>query len=480
MANWDPGYVGEKVDWYREYVARHAPLSLSWLQQPDRGADFSNPKVEIRGMGLLKRDGTNIVVGPGEYGSVCLWDVGRDNDDSICNENGHQILASSELHLLSTHKLRGSSWEISPSDGPVGCVSVDSVRGKAYIAIHATLNEVDLTTLQVSSCDKYPHQISAISEGPHPTPLTIGTTQSLHIHDPRLNNSSYSDSFTYIADRTDNAFVRNANDFHRLHSGDSFRNEYAPVDPLPLSILHLPGTIYVAGRFPSILTYDRRRFPAITSSIHSGARLSSLSSLPSPSTPTLLAAGEYNGKGSLEIYPLSAPTPHIRNRTSASSSKIFSCHPHGTRLLFSDSDGMLKWVERDAKTLVRRWNINTYTTTTTITGASRPHTPPGGGGIFNAEVGGGDVARKLIPLGEGPTSRVCVWTGERVGVVGFGRSPRGGGEVEGEGEGEGEKWEERGFARMMRRALERQADEVRFVRGLGLGLGSGSGLRGDV
>ena len=34
MASWDPTYPDEMVNWYDEYIARHAPLSLSWLEQP--------------------------------------------------------------------------------------------------------------------------------------------------------------------------------------------------------------------------------------------------------------------------------------------------------------------------------------------------------------------------------------------------------------------------------------------------------------
>ncbi len=63
-------------------------------------------------------------------------------------------------------------------------------------------------------------------------------------------------------------------------------------------------------------------------------------------------------------------------------------------------------------------------------------------------------------------------------MLGFKKKPRfalsadGGDEADGvENGGSGEGFEERDYGRMMRRALERQANEVRFVRGLGLGLG---------
>src|SRR5690606_10500048 len=119
--------------------------------------------------------------------------------------------------------------------------------------------------------------------------------------------------------------------------------------PGPLSILHLqqPGQeadlsddIYVAGRFSNILHYDRRKFPSIRGSIHPGARLCSMTSLPYPFSTldselrrkgelsleqveasktaaggrTLIACGEYNTKGSLELYGL-ASTASAHTRT---------------------------------------------------------------------------------------------------------------------------------------------------------------------
>ncbi len=60
---------------------------------------------------------------------------------------------------------------------------------------------------------------------------------------------------------------------------------------------------------------------------------------------------------------------------------------------------------------------------------------------------------------------IAIWTGERVGIVGFRAKARFEWVEKGDGEeGEGEVW-----ARRMRRALEREAGEVRWVRGLGAG-----------
>ena len=489
MAIWDPTYPDEKVDWYGEYIARHAPLSMSWLEQPFSEQNGLREKLETKGLGIFKDHDESIVVAPLDDGSVCLWNIGR--EDAAPNSKDGRIMACSKPGLLSANGPDGSSRQNSTksrdkmtSTGVVECVSVDRARNKAYFAVQSGLNEVDLTTLQISSYDRYPFSISALSEAAHPVPLTVGTSLSLHLHDPRLSSNGRS---PWISDRVE----ANPNlsqdpqykptDFHRLSSGDPLQADYATLfHPSPLSILHLnlSSTIYVAGRFPSILNYDRRYFPNLISTIHSGARLCSLASLPTPSHPTLAAAGEYNGKGSLELYPLDSasvaspddtiPVP-IRNRTSASRSKLLSLTPHGTRLLFSDSDGKLKWVERDGSTLVRQWNINTFDTSVSDTESVRS-------GIFNADPNEGDVARKLVPVGTGVRSEVCVWTGEKVGVLGFRDKPRfsfGADKKDGictpDGSSDGESTDERDYGRMMKRALQRQADEVRFVRGLGLG-----------
>ena len=491
VSSWDPIYLGERINWYNEYIARHAPLSISWLQQPVNESRTLIEDIEPRGLALLREDEKNIVVAPLDDGSVCLWDIGQ--QDAAHNDTDGRIMTRSRPGLLSVTGPDGSTWQNversrakMTSTGVVECVSIDKVRNKAYFAVQSGLNEVDLSTLQISAYDRYPFSISALSEATHPIPLTVGTTLSLHIHDPRLGNNGRASSYTYLSDRVEYdriATTRSGpNDFHRLHSGDSTQNEYATLfHPAPLSILHLSAspTIYIAGRFPSILTYDRRLFPKLTSTIHSGARLCSITSLPTPEYPTLVAAGEYNGKGSLEFYPVNPSTSSettlpasvpeaepIRNRASASSSKLLSLINHGTRLLFSDGGGQLRWVERDGSTLVRRWNINAYSDA------------PGyldTGGIFSGNPNEGDVARKLLPVSSEERSEVLMWTGEKIGVLGFRKNSR----FVVEGDAVDEKWStgggianeelnEREYGSMMREALERQADEARFMQGLGL------------
>jgi hypothetical protein len=285
--------------------------------------------------------------------------------------------------------------------------------------------------------------------------------------------------------------------------------------PGPLSILHLPQPgneslasqdIYVAGRFSNILHYDRRKFPSIMGSIHSGARLCSLASLPHPFSPlnselrrkgllsleqverskmdtggsTLIACGEYNTKGSLEMYGLSRPSaanPSVpgglqdsafKNRQTSSPSKLLSVVNHGTRIAFSDGSGCVNWFERDGFTEVRRWRIGH---------SERPQATS----LFASMPGSDDMARKLIPTRVGPGSErvnandLLFWTGEKLGLVSFQSKPGLSAEDYEDrtvsAEAAEQDREERAYAEKMRQALERQADDVRFVRNLGLGSG---------
>ena len=526
IANWDPSYPGEKVDWYGEYVARHAPLSMSWLQQPTF-FNSSEEKLDIKGLGLYNGDNNSKVVAPLDDGGICVWDIGYEDVGAERVQRG-AILGRSEpgiLPITAAGPKGLGSRERLVDTGAVECVAVDNDRQKAYIAVARGLNEVDLNTLQISAYQGFPYSIAALSSISASTPLTVGTMQSLHLYDPRQSRS-------FAHDSSDNERLdmiasfptspRQIDSFSRLFSSDSIP-EYAPLfHPGPLSILHFSpqgswnpssGEIYVAGRFPSLLLYDRRTFPKLRGTFHSGARLCSLASLPysfhsleadlmkqnqlsiravheTKEQPgdTLIACGEYKGKGSLELYGLSSDRYHssepfnrkagsgqtstYKNRVSASSSKLLSVAIHGTRIVVSDGDGQVRWLERDGSTLVRHWNINDF--------GSITHNSRTLGSTYGPT--SGDVALKLLPTNGDVTSgrterdEILVWTGERVGLMGFVPEPRFGGKG-------GEAWdervesaeeaikrrEERIYGETMRRALERQADEVRWVTGLGLG-----------
>jgi hypothetical protein len=196
-----------------------------------------------------------------------------------------------------------------------------------------------------------------------------------------------------------------------------------------------------------------------------------------PST-MLIACGEYNGKGSLELYGTSADCnnpmcprpryPSFKNRRSASASKLLSVATHGTRIVVSDGDGMLKWLERDGSLEVRRWHMDEGL-------EGEP------GGLFarspitalNHEFGG--VVRKILPTNRGGKGLnqedLLIWTGERIGLVSFTRHPQflpaDFDERVETAEELLKRREEKHYSQAMRLALESHADEVRFMGGLG-------------
>ena len=454
--NWDPAAPGERIDWSSEYVARHAPISLDWLPQPHYKDLSLERRLEVQGLALLDE---TTALGPIEDGSICFWDI-ESNDKEYT-----KILNRSQAGLLLREGRKGP-----PSLDIVECVSVDRLRNKAYFAINSSLKEVDLVTLQVGAKQEYSQPISVISEACYPTPLTVGTSTSLHLHDPRDGAKSRSCSAGI------RMHTQEDNDFYRIHDGDSRHAILA--EPVPLSIVHgTPHDIHVAGRFPSILIYDRRFFPQMDQSIYSGARLSCIAPFPSIYGTSLAAVGEYKGKGSLEVYPLdvasrSRDTGTVKNRASASRCKILSVTSHGARLLTTDGDGSLKWIERDGSTLVRRWNVNSYT-------SDPDRALPSNGsmtGVFNNQVNEGEVVRKMVASDLRANCDTCLWTGERLGVLHFGHTRNAPKEERNTGMGADDipddsniaGGEAQEYELHMRHALERQANEVRFLQGLGL------------
>ena len=544
IANWDPSYPDEEVNWYQEYIHRHGPVSLSWLEQPIDGAYNSRHRRELCGMAILdvlpmKRQ---LVVAPLDDGSLCLWNVDEpswdrgDLSDVFTDKRGGKIISRSRPGLLSVNgsdsmmnldvtQIRAKMM----GTGVAECVSVDSAQKKAYIAVQSGLNEVDLSTMQVVSHERFPFSIAAVSEANSPIPITVATNLSLHLYDPRTARLSTASDKS--SDVTTHCEICEVSERHRglqyiLSEGAS--PAYASLfQPGPCSILHVAahdgnwdsnGEIYVAGRFSNILNYDRRAFPKMRGAIHSGARLSSLTSvqhafaalereamyenkLPisaayaAKQIPgyTLVAGGEYNGKGSLEMYGIS-PIPEYttnssssgagknqhsvyKNRQSASRSKLLSVVGHGTRLVTSDGDGNIKWVERDGVSEVRSVNINAAQGSEEQTSLWSGVTDTRSQGI--SDHGPGDVARKLLPLrrsGPGEDEMIkddlLLWTGERVAVLSFTTEPIF--EIEAREdkylslEEAAERKREDQYGGMMRRALKQQADEVRFMQGLGL------------
>ncbi|KAL5414257.1 hypothetical protein PMIN06_011441 [Paraphaeosphaeria minitans] len=517
LANWDPSYPGEKVDFYQEFIQRHAPHELRWFQEMQYGNPEDNLRHEATGAGIVYgEDGlAEKLVAPLDDGSVCVWDASAREGrlGRIVARSAVGLLPGKGSDLDMDTRLRQSRAAMTET-GAVECVSVDSRAAKAFFAVQNTLNEVDLNTLQVVSRAPYPFPITALSEARHPTPLTVGTNWTLHLHDSRTPPSTY----TPAAGASRCELIAGApssplTSFSRLKTTDVGAH-VSLAQPGALSIAHLPtarewdanGDIWVAGRFTSLLNFDRRFFPRLRGTVHSGARLSCLAALPFPfvsrssssiPTPqdgqaaghTLVAAGEYKGKGSLELYSLSPHTSRginssdsrttrnasacYHNRQTASASKLLSVAPHGTRLVFSDGDGGLKWVERDACAAVRSLNINTDVVDKARPGTAQGETRPASGDIVQKVLPTVDASlhatRPAVPLGQ---DHLVLWTGDgRLGMVGFGAP------VEEEWKDAVEEWEgeaaeergrEREYAGRMREALEMQARELRWLRGYGL------------
>ncbi|KAK5054018.1 hypothetical protein LTR84_001980 [Exophiala bonariae] len=505
---WDLSSPNEYVDWYSEYKSRHAPLSTEWLTS-GHGAHE-----EIRGISTL--DHSSKLVGHLEDHSLRIWDLSEESNGRRC----FRELGRSRPALLSTY-----SEDLSASF-VVDSVSSFTAQQKSFIAVGDVLNEVDLNTLQVISRSKYAWPITALSQGNDlDLPLTVGTQWSLHILDPRAPvkpldhepndhieeiSATAGASTALLPDLTKNSallpaefgittpFAANPGPriwapgspswkpSHRLQNPHWMA--YARVEPGPLSILHHgEHEILTGGRFPTILSFDRRYFPRLQYVIHSSASLSGLASIPHPpagssaglsNTSTLIACGEYRGRGSLELYSLphtkSSPNTNdgdgdaeelfsYKNRQDAARSKLLSVATHGTKIVYSDSEGGLKWVERDGRSLVRKWNINDFDLTTPASNI--------------AAISGDQVARKIIALatpdsefGTRGDGDLLIWTGERVGIVTTKTQRADHLEMVQEMESEGLngdelrlKEQEEEYSKAMRQALERQADERRWM-----------------
>lgn len=508
LASWDPMYPGEKVDFYDEYIQRHARESISWFQTARYGHEDEGLHHAATGAGILFDDTgfAEKLIAPLEDGSVGVWDASASSDAR------GRIIAKSSIGLLAD---RGADYDlktrltdsrtIMTESGAIECVSIDSRLKKGFFAIQNMLNEVDLETLQVVARTPYPFAITALSEAHHPTPLTVGTNWSLHLHDVRRPPNLPSEARTELIGGPAAVSASSA-------GTSAFGSHVSLSQPGALSILHLPksrgwdtcGDIWVGGRFTSFLHFDRRYFPRLRGTVHSGARISCLSALPYPFVPreaegpylrkakdtpgyTLVSAGEYKGKGSLELYSLSSDQSRnttspergrtdynqlsYQNRQTASSSKLLSVAPHGVRLVFSDGDGNLKWVERDGHSIVRQFNINDHPAT------ADSHCHPSDSAS--------DIVQKILPtVSRSLTSwnstelelgknNLVIWTGDgHLGLAEFG----------GLGSFDGGAWEEealeeesralrdkeREYGAEMRRALEHQARELRWMRGYGL------------
>ncbi|KAI5242081.1 hypothetical protein E4T42_07809 [Aureobasidium subglaciale] len=490
LANWDPSYVHDSVTFYDEYIHRHAPINIGWFTIP------GDESLEATGLGLVQDSDNNPkhLAASLDDGSVCVWDVRPRYLDSRSSQG--KIVGRSLPGLLTGGPRKNQAREeikrIMTETGTVESVSIDNYRGKGYFAQNSTLVEVDLATLQVVSEETFPFPIAALSQS-RASGLVVGTNWTIHIHDPRNKSRS----------------AVNPSLQCEIIGGPA--SSHASLSqPGPLSILDRvqDESIWVAGRFTHMLNFDRRCFPKVRGTVHSGGRISCITEVARPYVPrsldllqdptiavsdllaartapgsTILAAGEYKGKGSLEFYGIapsssgSVVTESYRNRQTAASTRLLSVAAHGYSTVFSDGDGNLKWIERDGMTTIRAYNINESVEPLSFNQAQSTAQRP------EDESSQGDIVQKIIPLqasaGSWSNKRVdtnqsdlVLKTGDgRLGVLGFGHDTLYTREEE---EGVIETTEERAkrdaekqYRETLGRALQSQADEVRFMRGLG-------------
>lgn len=502
IADWDPSYrsddLSEEVDWYSEYVGRHGQLSVNWLP-------LAKEILELRGMAMTGHAGDEKIIAPTEDGSVSVWDVADEEQwPNLRPFTSPPSILFPETSLRGGQSSKASIEKVVEFGGDITeCVSVAAAHNRAFFATSNVVTEIDLNTLRAISQQKFTWDVTALSRTTLPeshNTIAVGTRHSLHFHDSRAqftgstHGGGSEERIAFIPNiwKPEHHFRlprlnRPTRSLTVMRTGD-------PGEPGPVSILPCNNTLFVAGRFPSVLRYDRRFFPKLEDTIHSGGRLASLAYMPYPTNSiqkeglgsTLLACGEYGGRGSLELYSFPRSTPwsrdfpsvqpcHTKNRQTASSSKLLSVATQGTRIVFSDADGGLKWVERDGYSLVRRWNVNRYS-------FLEPSTNPQfGSRLFQAGTEGADVVRKILPFhnpwrsdrGTRGDSSLLIWTGEKVGAVTFRtKAARDSDTAFHEdlgAEHSGEKEEEHNYETGMRQALQRQAEEVNWLRRFGYG-----------
>jgi hypothetical protein len=495
FANWDPSYGSETVNYYDEYIHRHAPVNIGWLSMP------GDDSLEATGLGLLQdhEGDSQHLAASLDDGSVCIWDVRPRYTGSELSQG--RIVGKSSPGLLSggsrANQSREEAKAIMTETGAVESVSIDNDRKRGYFAQNSTLVEIDLGTLQVISQETFSFPIAALSQA-RDSSLVVGTNWTVHIHDPRNKSRSA---------------VNSALQCEII--GGPASSHASLSQPGPLSILDRvqDESIWIAGRFTHLLNYDRRFFPKVRGTVHSGGRISCITEKSRPYVPrsldllqdptisisdvyaaknapgsTILAAGEYKGKGSLEFYGLapsrsgSVITESYRNRQTAASTRLLSVAAHGNSTVFSDGDGNLKWVERDGMTTIRTYNINDAVDAPSFNQAQSTAQGP------DDERSQGDIVQKILPLQ--PSTRswssqrpdvnqsdLVLKTGDgRIGVLGFGHKTLYSREEEEivveTTEERVRKDAEKQYRETLGRALQSQADEVRFMRGLGMAFGT--------
>lgn len=140
MANWDPSFPGENVNWYDEYIQRNAPTTVNWLQQPVLRDGVESTYIETRGVALYTPENgqqdhqgleTVFAVSNLDDGSVCMWDITgtKGRKGAICARSRPGIL------YVDGPSADNSSRSKRIDSGVTECVSVDSKLHLAFFAV---------------------------------------------------------------------------------------------------------------------------------------------------------------------------------------------------------------------------------------------------------------------------------------------------------------------------------------------------------
>lgn len=394
-AAWDPAYPGEEINWYTEYIARETPnISIKWLNPEYPGSNSvtqsaARAKIgtgdieenDIKGFGLFPRmsyGSSNLIVSPLSDGTVCVWDLERLKSRES-RKRPHPLGRSKPGILFPNGGDDNSDYEFTDTGN---FVSVDSRHQKAHVAVGDTLSQIDLSTLQVVAQQRFEKPIFALSQedSGYSAPLSVVSYDKVCVYDSRIRFSGESSASSSAASVNSPGM--------RYDATTSYNTSI-------LSVLHPPRpnvhSIIAAGRFPFVVLYDRRNLSNIQSVAYSGGNLSSLAAVPGQldrsdrgdnrnNKHTIIACGEYRGRGSLELFGLSASDEQesasssassasttemtheafVRNRQNTSASKLLSCASHGSRIVFSDSCGNITWMERDGQAPSRRFGLVNY------------------------------------------------------------------------------------------------------------------------
>ncbi|KAI7567985.1 hypothetical protein KC317_g4597, partial [Hortaea werneckii] len=154
FANWEPAFPDERLDYYDEFIRRHAPIRVGWLDLPKAQQNADREEVrEATGIGTLDDQDNGSVrnlVAPLDDGSICIWDVSRRS--TVDYGGGGKLLGQSTPGLLTGQppNATAESHNIMTETGAVECVSIDNEAKKGYFAVQSLLHEVDLNTLQLT------------------------------------------------------------------------------------------------------------------------------------------------------------------------------------------------------------------------------------------------------------------------------------------------------------------------------------------